>query len=125
MATSNYGVSYAVTITAENLAVVSAYGHNYIVNSGTLNPPVLKLNRSYSERICQYPNNYPSWAFGKVSEPKYDGVAEYTGQPSNNPDKISEHHFIGIMRTIELITDSTYTGLVSVYTNSIRPIETA
>lgn len=94
------GYSYRVTITAEDLYPSSNLAGGTIPQDMVMNPPQIKNTRAYSKLIGNT-GAYPSWAFRKIVEPRYDGIGFHTGFPVNFPDMISEQHFIGVLRSTE------------------------
>ena len=40
-------------------------------------------------------------------------MGQYTGQPTNFPDFISEHHLIGIMRATEICLQPRYSAMIN------------
>lgn len=105
----NSGYSYKITITAEELS------DSPILAGGTkktiiINPPVLKNDRSPVGSI--FINKDSHWSFTKISEPRYDGIAYNTGVPCNNPDMISEHHMIGVLRAVDKLHKPKFEAMI-------------
>ena len=92
------GYSYKITITAEELSSGSVYAGGSVAKDYVMNPPQIKDTRAYS-LMHGAVGRYPSWAFLKIVEPRFNGTGTLTGVPVNFPDMISEQHMIGVLRS--------------------------
>lgn len=95
----NSGTSPAVTITAEELDQIN-YHHITDVNIDGVNPPGLAQGAALSEGIEMWQQPWLQWNGEKITEPKFDGIAQSLGMISNIPDYIKDYHFIGLMRLV-------------------------
>lgn len=112
-------VSPKIIITAENFRLRRYSGMSKIYR-GMVNPPVIDKTGIFSPQSLSQ-QLYPTWNFEKITEPRYEGVAVFMGVPSNKPEHISEHHVIGILRSIDTYLAPQYAGFIKTRTKTPRP----
>jgi hypothetical protein len=112
-------VSPRITITAEDFRLRRPGGISKIYR-GIVNPPVIDKTGVFSSQAINQ-QVYPTWNFEKIAEPRYEGVAAFMGTPSNRPEFVSEHHIIGILRSIDLYLAPKYAGFIKTRTKTPRP----
>ena len=95
------GTSPYVTITAEEFNLTTFHTLTTFDVGIGLNPPSVAAGAAYSPALNMWIQPFSEWANSKLTEPKYDGIADSLGMPSNRPDFISEHHVISVMRIVD------------------------
>lgn len=122
---ANNGTSGGIHIGGESFVVG---GGNTVlsptISVGTGNAPTPNGDRP-SEAMNKYVNKFRDFAFQKICPPDYGpddkstnndssgvSIARITGIPANEPDYISDHHFIGIMRAIDDMLTHSYKGQI-------------
>lgn len=113
------GVSPAFPITAEEFKSRHVQSVTRIGLDG-VEPPVLGAGggKSYAHALI---NQWFPWIDEKIVEPKYDGIAQYLGLPSNRPTFIKDYHMIALMRAVDRILHPTYVGLIKARTGTVSP----
>ena len=96
---SSYGTSQAIMISAEDLD--AKYYNSSARVDETVKPPEIALGGAVSHAMEKWVNPWASITFKKITEPKYDGIADRLGFIGNQPDLINEQHFIELMRLTE------------------------
>lgn len=114
---ANFGTSSRINIGGESLKALQGLVISPIVNSTQYASPPTP-NGSEPSTAMTYVNKYRDFAFQKISPPEYgpDGensTPRITGIPGNQPDYISDTHFIGIMRAIDGLIVHKYVGNIS------------
>ena len=94
------GTSPYITITAESFNITRYHNISGFLFGG-IRPPDIAYGNSYSEAMEIWIQLWADWNYCKITEPKYDGIADDMGVISNMPDYIKDFHFIGIMRNID------------------------
>lgn len=110
---SNNGYSYKITITAEELSRPSSISGGSSKSVSLLQAPRIDSKRTPSNLKDYTISNLHHFAFNKIVEPRYTGMGLYTGQPTNFPDFVSEHHLIGIMRATEICLQPRYSAMIN------------
>lgn len=119
MSLTAIGVSPKIIITAENYQL-RRFGNISKLYRGIVNPPIIDKSGIFSQQsIVQ--QTYPTWNFEKIVEPRFEGVAVYTGVPSNKPDFISEVDMIGILRSVDSYLAPKYAGLIKTRVKTPKP----
>lgn len=113
---TNSGYSYKITITAEELARPNNLSGGSTLAPVVLQPPLIDAKRTPTGLTDYTVSRLHHFAFNKIVEPRFDGMGMYTGQPTNFPDFVSEHHIIGIMRATEICLYPRYSAMI--YGNS-------
>ena len=111
MTISNTGTSGAFSVTNEDMSP-GKYHNISKFEITTVKPPQINDGNSASLAMTKWVQPWPDWNFEKISIPLYDGICQFLGVPSNNPDFIKDYHFIGIMRNIDLYLAPTYQGYI-------------
>ncbi|MGQ4893426.1 MAG: hypothetical protein ACP6IQ_02235 [Candidatus Njordarchaeia archaeon] len=104
------GTSPYVKITAEDLTYKPVNESLKVSRDREVSPPVLGNGNSYSV-LLDLRQSWNAW-YTKLTEPKFDGVGQYLGQVTNNPDFIKDYHMILIMRNVETIIAPRYKALI-------------
>ena len=115
---TNNGYSYKITITAEELSSPTPINGGSKPAPTLLQPPKIDMKGTKTKLSEFTISNLHHFAFNKIVEPRFDGIGQYTGQPVNFPDFISEHHLIGIMRATEKILQPQYEAMINSTTGS-------
>jgi hypothetical protein len=116
-----YGTSPYVTITAEQMK-----NHLYSGDSKVdlaIRPPVMGVGNAKSHAVNKWEGYWNHWAFEKITEPKYDGIADKIGQMSNQPDVVKDYHFIALMRTVSQLIRPEFKSNINMYTATPEPIK--
>ena len=58
--------------------------------------------------------------FEKVNFPKYEGIYQFLGEPSNLPDFIKDYHVISLARNIDYWAKPDDRKLIRVVVNSVK-----
>lgn len=111
MAVSSYGTSPNVVISRERML---AGKYHDIVSTAleSVQPPVINVGNAVSVAMTKWVQPWPTFNFDKISYPKFQGIARYTGTPSNRPDFVKDYHFIGVMRCIDRFLSPTYSAFI-------------
>jgi hypothetical protein len=108
---SSYGTSPAVVISRERMK--EGKYHKIISQTiSNVNPPSVTTGNGVSVAITRWVQSWPTFNFDRISIPRFDGVSQYTGVPSNRPDFIKDYHFIGVMRCIDRYLSPTYSAFI-------------
>jgi hypothetical protein len=94
------GTSPFIVISAEDLNLTAVHNVPNIRIDG-INPPDIANGNSVSPAAQTYVQLWSDWNYSKVTEPKFDGIADKLGVFSNQPDFIKDYHFIGLMRNVD------------------------
>lgn len=116
---ASVGISPGFSVSAEDLRINNWPGITLIKIDG-VRPPVLGPDNgfSFSMRLV---NKWFPWIDEKLVEPKYDGVCQYLGVPSNKPSFIKDYHFIALNRAVETILYPEYHAMIVAKVGSIIP----
>lgn len=115
---TNNGYSYKITITAEELVRPNSLSSGSKMAPVLLQPPLVDSKRTPTGLTDCTVSKLHHFAFNKIVEPRFDGMGQYTGQPINFPDFVSEHHMIGIMRATEICLKPKYEAIIQGSTNT-------
>jgi hypothetical protein len=118
MSLSNNGYSYKITITGEEFANPKQYAGRISPSNQMVNPPILPPSGAPSSFIKNTISDIAEFSFKKIVEPRYGDVAKVIGVPDNFPEKISEHHFISIMRATERLLSPSYEAIIKAGTTT-------
>jgi hypothetical protein len=97
----NYGTSPYVKITSESMRL-NLYQNVAKLGALVVKPPSLNIGGAVSAAMGAWVQPWPLWNYSKLTEPKFDGICNYIGTISNKPDMISNYHFIGLMRNVDV-----------------------
>ena len=116
---SAVGTSPAFSISAEEMKL------NYFawvtpVDIDGVNPPDLTQKTGFSVAMSLINWWFP-WIDEKLVEPKYDGVCQYLGMPSNRPSYVKDYHTIALMRATDYLLQPRYVGLIRARVGSSSP----
>ena len=100
---SNNGYSYKITITAEEIRNPTRLSGASKATTSFVQPPKIDAKRTPTNFTKYTIMELPRFAFDKIVEPRFTGIGQLTGQPTNFPHFISEHHMITIMRATERV----------------------
>lgn len=111
----NYGTSPRIKIGGENLSTQKGMKLSPVDGEDIVAmPPVPNSDGTPSESMSIYINPCKDFSFQHISFPDYtQGVAKLTGVPANQPDFISDFHFIGLMRSIDHMLLHHYSGTIT------------
>lgn len=104
----NTGTSAYVTITAEPMRLHLYHSVASVKTAMQVEPPSLNVAGAVSTSMTNWIQPWPIWNYGKITEPKFDGICKKIGTISNRPDLISGYHFIGLMRNIDMALAPNY-----------------
>lgn len=97
---SNVGTSDFFGIKFENMS--KSYYHNVTkFDLSKTHPPQIESTKLGCHAITKWITPWPEISFEKINFPKYEGVYEYLGEPSNKPDYIKDYHVISLARNID------------------------
>lgn len=123
MSDTNYGVSSRINIGGESLKenVLSGFQISNTYSDMLVASPPLPNEDSTPSEGMTYINKFRQFAFQKIALPLFGDekcIARHTGIPANEPDFISDHHFISLMRIIDDKLQHKYKGtIMGDYTN--------
>ena len=109
---TNNGYSYKITITAEELSYPTPMNGGSRPAPTRLQPSAIDAFGTKTMLADYTISSLHHFAFNKIVEPRFDGIGQYTGQPVNFPDFVSEHHLIGVMRATESILAPKYKAMI-------------
>jgi len=113
------GTSPYIKISAEEMTYKPVNESPKVSRDREVSPPVLGEGNSYSS-LLELQQQWNAW-YTKLTEPKFDGVGQYLGQVTNNPDFIKDYHMIFIMRNVEAIIAPRYKALIRGNANMPQP----
>jgi hypothetical protein len=117
--TENPGVSPPFPISGEEFILRHIQAITRVQIDG-VEPPTLGFQAGYSPAVV-LTNRWFPWIDEKLVEPKYDGVSQYLGIPSNQPTPIRDYHMLSLFRAVDAILAPAYTGLMMAQVDSIMP----
>lgn len=118
---ANFGTSSRINIGGESLKALEGLVISPIVNDKRFASPPSPKGTEPSNAMS-YVNRFRDFAFQKISPPEYGpdssdtnspSTPRVTGIPGNQPDYISDTHFIGIMRAIDDLITHKYSGNIT------------
>jgi len=99
--TTAIGTSPIFSITAEEYNV-KYYQSVTPVSGDFVTPPVLGESNGFSFAMT-FINWWFPWIDEKLIPPKYDGICQYLGIPSNRPTYIKDYHMISLNRAVDYL----------------------
>lgn len=120
LSTGAWGVSPQFSITAEELTLHLIAAVTRVSIDG-VEPPTLGPGGLASAAYGQVNQWFP-WVDEKIVPPKYDGVCQHLGVPSNRPTPIRDYHTIALMRAVDYVLAPTYWGMISASVDTILPV---
>lgn len=115
---SNVGTSPQFNIVFQNMQTMKFHKVSQF-DLTAAHPPVLKPNSSQGiNAIEKWITPWPEISFERVSFPKYEGIHQYLGEPSNKPDYIKDYHLISIARNIDYWSKPSYELRIKAKANS-------
>jgi hypothetical protein len=115
----NYGVSPVFSISDERFKLWLAQAVTQVSIDG-VSPPVLTTDHGYSDAFT-LKNQWFPWIDEKIVEPKFDGVAQFLGAPSNRPTFIKDFHTIALMRAVDHILRPRYSAAIKAAVDTVKP----
>ena len=120
ISTTAFGISPYFSITSEEFVLDFLTTVTPITIDG-VPPPYLGDDGGHSHAMDMVNLWFP-WIDEKIVEPKYDGVSQYLGIPSNRPGYIRDYHMLALFRAVDHILAPTYIGRFTAVTNTPAPI---
>ena len=115
---SNTGTSELFNIVIQNMQTMKFHKVTKF-DLTVAHPPVLKPNSSQGiHAIEKWITPWPEISFERVSFPKYEGIYQYLGEPSNKPDFIKDYHIISLMRNIDYWSKPAYDARIKATANT-------
>jgi len=114
------GVSPTFPVTAEEFIKRYIQRISFTSIQG-VQPPTLGAQGGFST-AHNLRNRWFPWIDEKIVEPKYDGVSQFLGTPSNRPTLIKDYHMIAMMRAVDEILSPNYVGTIQVIVDTVVPI---
>ena len=111
------GVSPSFKISAEEFKLYYYQGLSPI-DIDIVKPPAFGPDGGYSHAM-DYINRWFPWIDEKIVEPKYDGVCEFLGIPSNRPTPVKDFHVISLMRAVDYIVAPRYLAMIKARVGSV------
>lgn len=115
------GIGPEFSISNEDLRLRHVVGLTR-VDTGGVEPPTLGEGGGYSHAMS-YRNEWNPWIDSKIIEPKYDGVAQYLGDHSNQPTLVHDYHMISMMRATDYLMTGTYIAQINAEVDTVIPEE--
>jgi hypothetical protein len=115
-----FGVSPIFPITAEEFKLWQSQAVTRVDIDG-VEPPTLGEGGGHSA-AHSLKNKWFPWIDEKLVTPKYDGVSQFLGTPSNRPTHIRDYHMISLMRAVDYILDPQYVGNLEARVDSVLPV---
>lgn len=120
---SNFGTSSPHNIVFQDMETLKFHKVTKFDLTKT-HPP--QLNPEYSKNtpnitaIEKWITPWPEISFEKVNFPKYEGIYQFLGEPSNLPDFIKDYHVISLARNIDYWAKPDDRKLIRVVVNSVK-----
>jgi hypothetical protein len=67
-------------------------------------------------------NKWFPWIDEKIVEPKYDGVCQFLGTPSNRPSLVKDFHLLALYRAVDYVLAPAYVGRIQAGVGTILPV---
>lgn len=122
---ANFGTSGTKNIEILNMNPMS-YHKTIDFDLSKTHPPVLKKikdGKATTENISaiqKWITPWPEISFEKINFPKYEGIYQYLGEPSNIPDFIKDYHLISIARNIDYWAEPVAEFKIKCTVNSVK-----
>lgn len=113
------GVSPQFPVTDEDLTIRYVTGLTRITIDG-VEPPTIG-SEGGSTAAFQQLNYWFPWIDEPLITPKYDGVCQFLGMPSNRPSHVKDYHVISLMRATDYLLAPMYQGLIVAEVDSPIP----
>lgn len=113
---TSYGTSPAIVITAEDLQM--HYYNKQTKVDMEIKPPLAGLGQAITYATEKWSNPWQDWSFSKLTEPKFDGIADKIGVISNQPDLIQDAHIISLMRLVSKYNSPEYRAVINTTTTT-------
>ena len=81
-------------------------------------PPVIDAKNPSVKSIEKWITPWPTISFEKINYPKYEGIHQYLGEPSNQPDFIKDYHVISLARNIDYWSKPLYDARINCDANA-------
>jgi len=114
------GVSPAFAVSAEEFTLYWVTGLTRVAIDG-VEPPTLGADGGTTAAFGLV-NRWSPWCDEKLIEPKYEGVCQHLGVPSNRPTPIKDYQVIALMRAVDYLLSPRYWGLIQVAAGSPVPL---
>jgi len=86
-----------------------------------VHPPVPTPDGGFSHAM-ELTNKWSPWVDEKIVPPKYDGVCQFTGTPSNQPTYVKDYHMLALWRAVDDVLKARFHGYLMVHVDSPVPI---
>lgn len=113
------GVSPIFPITAEEM-ILDLFTTVTQIEIDGVPPPILGDDGGYST-AHEFVNQWYPWIDEKIVEPKYDGVTQFFGMPSNRPSYVKDYHMLALFRATDYILQPRYNSMVIATVQSPAP----
>lgn len=86
-----------------------------------VHPPMILPGGGVSQAMLQLRNQWFPWIDEKIIEPKFDGVCQHLGVPSNRPSPIKDYHMLSLQRATDYLLQIRYTAIIQATVSSPGP----
>lgn len=116
---SNFGTSNIYGVVLQNMETLK-YHKVTDFDMSVTHPPKLDVKNPSLTSIEKWITPWPEISFEKVNFPKYEGIHQYLGEPSNHPDFIKDYHVISIARNIDNWSEPIFRAYIKAQVNSVN-----
>jgi hypothetical protein len=120
----SHGTSNVIKIGGEGFRLLKTFTVSKIDKTGLkfVGAPELKDASDAIGELLYRTNRYPHFVFPKICPPQFpeNTLAAETRIPGNEPDFISDFHFIGLMRSIDHLLKYNHTCKITGFFQSVK-----
>lgn len=116
---SNFGTSTIFNVLLQNMETLK-YHKVTDFDMTVTHPPKIDVKNPTTTAIEKWTTPWPEISFEKVNYPKYEGIYQYLGEPSNQPDFIKDYHIISIARNIDNWAEPDFRAYIKANVNSVK-----
>jgi len=113
------GISPTFPVTGEEFKYILVQSLTK-VNIDGVSPPAGGEHGGYSHAMS-FVNKWFPWIDEKIIEPKYDGVCQFLGVPSNRPTLVKDFHIIALYRAVDYILAPSYLCTIETVVDPVTP----
>lgn len=116
---SNVGTSTVYNVVFQDMETLNFHKVTKFDLTKT-HPPQLTPTANNITSIEKWITPWPEISFEKINYPKYEGIHQYLGEPSNIPDFIKDYHIISLARNIDYWAKPEYQAIIKALVNSVN-----
>ena len=116
---ANFGTSDILSVLIQNMET-KKYHKVTDFDMTKTHPPKLDVKNMSVASIEKWQTPWPTISFEKINFPKYEGVHQYIGEPSNQPDFIKDYHVISLARNLDYWSEPMNRSYIKCIVNSVK-----